>query len=364
MRNTFGFILLFFGIGSYAQNCVFIPEKDCINNLRIYIDREGNLYPPADLYQFDSDIFLNPSQNKKFNKQNTSKLDTYFEKDETALAAVCDKLGITKDFAELQDYLFQAYANKINQEAKKGNRIIFLIHGYNNFQEESLSSFYLLKHKLSKYSAISFVEVYWDGLANNTKSTKIWSSAQVNSSYVGLGVRKLLNKVNEDVEIVLLTHSLGASVATQALFNVDKWPKKYQKKLDTISNMIPTPPQKHITLCMIIPAIPGVNTFDDLNRTVENNTSQHIKKIIVGYNRKDKALIKKIGLSRYFGATSLGCDGRGEVLKTKTEISNFFPDILFKEINLGCKPMPKEHSIAEYMRATRFDEFLDMVFLQ
>lgn len=119
MRNTFGFILLFFGIGSYAQNCVFIPEKDCINNLRIYIDREGNLYPPADLYQFDSDIFLNPSQNKKFNKQNTSKLDTYFEKDETALAAVCDKLGITKDFAEYRTIYFKPMQTKSIRKLKK-----------------------------------------------------------------------------------------------------------------------------------------------------------------------------------------------------------------------------------------------------
>jgi hypothetical protein len=363
MKVTFTFILSLFSITSFSQNCVFIPEKDCINDLRIYIDREGYLYPPSDVYQLNADAFYFPSHDKRFNRQHTAKLKSYFERNEAALGDVCDRLGIAKDYVTLQDFLFQAYADRINQEVQKGNRIVFLVHGFNNFQEEALASFYLLKHKLNaRYKSIAFVEVYWDGLANNAHPKRIWKSAQVNSSYAGLGIRRLLNKVNKEAEIVLLSHSLGASVVTQALFNVSKWKGKFQKELDAVSNTIPTPPQKSITLCMLVPAIPGENTFDDLNRTVINNTTQHISKIVVGYNWKDKALSKKIGIRKKFGSTSLGSNAGNEVFNTRDYIEKKFPDILFKETDLQRKPMPKEHSIAEYMRSKCFNQFLDDAF--
>lgn len=356
MKTLAVLLMTFFVVDSYADNCVFTPESDCINNLRVYMDREGNLYPPSDLYKFDVDEFYDPTS-RGFDL--TSRLSEYFKNDRPALHTVCDKLNISRDFETLQDHLLQAYANKINQEAKDGNKIVFIIHGFNNNQLQAATSYSLLRDQLRKGDNLTIVEVYWDGL--HKLPPKIWFKAQPNSVYAGLGLRKILNKVNADVEIALLTHSLGASVATQALFNVCKWTDRndFQNKLDELSSKIPTPPQKSITLCMFAPAIPGVNTFDGLERTVVNNTSQHIKKIIIGYNNKDRELKKRIlNASKYLGSTSLGSDADGEVAKTKETILGLYPSIFVEGIDLSRKPIPKDHSIKGYILADRFPEFL------
>jgi hypothetical protein len=342
----------------YAENCVFMPESDCVNRLKIFIDREGSIYPPSNLYSFRQGLFFNPP---KDGNDNTSKLNVYFKNDLVGLTTVCKGLGVTDNFDAMQNYLLKSYAERINKEVKEGKKIVFLIHGFNSPYEASLNSYDILKSKLSNRNDIAIVEVYWDGLTKN--ALRIWSNAQVNSIYAGLAMRKLLTKVDSNAKIMLLTHSLGASVATQALFNVSKWTNEFQKYVDCLSNVIPTPPQKHIILSMFAPAIPGVNTFDDLNRTVGNNTALCIKKIIVGYNQKDLALIKGIGIKENIGSTSLGCNSKDEIKKMQEVILSITPNITCKSFDLSKKPKPREHSIAEYVLAELFNSFLAEAFV-
>ncbi len=342
----------------YADNCVFRPESDCVNSLKIFIDREGSIYPPSNLYSFRQGLFFNPP---KDGNDNTSKLSVYFKNDSVGLITVCKGLDITDNFDTMQNYLLKSYAEKINNEVKEGKKIVLLIHGFNSSYKETSESYNILKSKLSNRNDIAIVEVYWDGLTK--KALKIWPKAQANSVYSGLAIRKLLNKVDSNAEIMLLTHSLGASVATQALFNVSKWTNGFQKYVDSLSKNIPTPPQKNITLSMFAPAIPGVNTFDDLNKIVENNTTRHIKKIIVGYNHKDFALIKGVGIREHIGSTSLGCDSDDEITKTQDTILSIAPNIIYKSFDLSKKPKPKKHSVAEYVRAELFETFLNEGFV-
>lgn len=340
------------------ENLVFIPQANCIENQKIYFDREGNLYPPSEIHSIDKDKFWNPNKHWGITGDTTSKLKVYFEHQPEILEKVCNQLGIEEDFDELQSYMLQAYTKQINAEVAKGNKIVFLIHGFNSNPKESVESFEALKTELNKKDNLSVVEMYWDGLFND-KGPGIWGAAQANSAFVGLGVRKFLNLISSNAEIILLTHSLGASVATQSLFNVSKWSSEFQKEVDEKAKAIPTPPQKDITLAMIAPAIPGQNTFDDLGKTTYDDTC-HIKKIIVGYNKKDFALTKCVGIKKHFGSTSLGCNADNEVEKVKKKLAENFKEIHFHsfDLNEGLED-PKNHSVIGYIEATNFQSFLD-----
>lgn len=354
-------------LNAKEKNCIFYPEKDAIKNLKIYFDRAGDLYPPSNLHKVNSDMFYYPNRfdKTKNNDIKTALLQEYFSINSGALYAICKDLGISACFNNMQVYLIQQYANQLNQEIKNGKKIVFLIHGFNNFQEEAQSTYCIIKQKLNEKQDLVFVEVYWDGLAYNKKSMSIWSSAQFNAPYAGLGIRKVLNQVNNDGEIIFFTHSLGARVAAQVLFNVDVWKGSNRAVLNNISNIIPTPPQKNITLCMVAPAIPGKNTFDDLDKYVENKTYKNIQKIIVGYNADDSALQKLLlKAPKKFGATSLGVNaGKNEVANTEKTVKNKNSEIQFLEVDLRKdKPLPKEHSMAEYVRAPGFKELIEKTF--
>jgi len=117
---------------------------------------------------------------------------------------------------------------EIDQKLKGNNSkdLIVLIHGFNDPIPDG--AYYSLRKNIEKYLSSNpvFIEVYWDGLTalgNNPILSNIWSYAQSNSAKVGLGLRKILNKINPNIRLTLLTHSLGASVATHALFNPAKW---------------------------------------------------------------------------------------------------------------------------------------------
>jgi len=341
-------------------NLAFIPQANCIKNLKVYLDREGNLYPPSEIHSTDKDKFWNPNKHWRITGDTTSKLKVYFDHQPEILENVCNQLDIEKDFNSLQTHLLQAYTKQINAEVAKGNKIVFLIHGFNSNQKNSKESFEALKIELNKKDNLSVVEMYWDGLSFSL-GVGIWGAAQANSAFVGLGVRKLLNLISSNAEIILLTHSLGASVATQSLFNVSKWSSEFQKEVDEKAKAIPTPPQKDITLAMIAPAIPGKNTFDDLGETTYDDTC-HINKIIVGYNKKDSALKKGIGLvlKKHFGSTSLGCNADNEVEKVKKKLAENFKEIQFHsfDLNIGLED-PENHSVKGYIEATNFQGFLD-----
>lgn len=356
MRILISITLSLFIATAFAGNIAFKPESDCVNKLKIYIDREGNTYPPSDLYQFNQGLFFNPKQRN----DQTSRLSMYFKNDSVGLSKICNSYGIKTNFDTMQGYLLKAYADRINKEVQKGKKIVFLIHGFNSDYESTLNSYAVFRGALSARKDIAIVEVFWDGL---TKSPmRIWPKAQSNSVYAGLDIRKILNQVDRNADIIFMTHSLGASVATQAMFNVNKWTIDAQMKIDSISNIIPTPPQKIITLIMLAPAIPGVNTFDDLNRTVLNPTTKNINKIIVGYNSKDIALTKGIGLKEHYGATSLGCNSNEEITKTQATIEAVAPFISYQTFDLSKKPKPRSHNVAGYAQATLFNSFLDAAF--
>jgi len=126
---------------------------------------------------------------------------------------------------------------------------------------------------------------------------------------------------------------------------------------------LPTPPQGDIVLGMLAPAIPGRNTFKDINKTVPVNQTKFYNSIIVGCNKHDFATSKVIRFfSRHFGSTSLGCDP-SEIKHTEATLHELTPDIHFSATNFSKDKEGRKHAIQSYMQCSHFDEFLKAVFI-
>jgi hypothetical protein len=103
-----------------------------------------------------------------------------------------------------------------------GKRRVFIItHGFNSSDTEARASFALVEKAIPLGPRDALIHVYWDGQIgkNLLGSGAIWFSVVGNSQRVGSrGLRQILNQMVRQ-EIILISHSRGASVVLSALAN-------------------------------------------------------------------------------------------------------------------------------------------------
>jgi hypothetical protein len=394
MRISFLLLVLFLSSCAVkTRQVLMVPRKEEAGVVKLYFDREGKLYPP--------DIRINPHYfylehlHKKtlsrYSNPEYATLETALTKyDSISREAVREQFNLSgvdsiRLFLRLQDAVRKNYVSEIEQKIKDNNTkdLIVLIHGFNDPIPDA--AYYSLRKNIEKYlqSKPVFIEVYWDGLTSlgdNPILSNIWGYAQSNSAKVGLGLRNILNKLNQNIRLTLLTHSLGASVATHALFNPGKWPKKFQEELEQEyqSENIPTPKQKDIRIAMIAPAIPGIKVFDHIDYTIPENTVPTITRVVIGYNHFDYAVTKGGLFASAFGSTALGANDRNEVNKTILAINEINPKIkvtpvdfslYIKNDSLSNKKLQRkspykqrEHGVQFYEQNQHFADFLKAMF--
>ncbi|TDE52716.1 hypothetical protein [Flavobacterium sp. GT3P67] len=296
----------------------------------IFFDRKGNMYPD---YPID-DSFLRASD---------SRLEQYYENDSVTYNAICKQYNLKPDIhnlsvtnSPLQEALISRKASQLNYSEKE---LFFIIHGYNEHPskpDDDSSSMGMKKTKEwieSHYpNRFLFVEVYWDGLSRQNGNkillynpVYIWDNAQASASNTGFELRRLFSKLNKKKKYVL-THSLGASVITTALFNVEKLKNAQLNELKMkFENPVYNSPSQEFHIGMIAPAIPGENTFLEYhNRTIKGKnirTTDSNYFFITGFNSYDPVNSKGYSLSRFLGSTTLGCK-RNELEKTRRIFMN------------------------------------------
>lgn len=232
-----------------------------------------------------------------------------------------------------------AFAREINRATQgSGGRktLVLLIHGTN----AGVPAYDTMEQQLGREyfpaGDVVFVEVYWPG-GQLFRDRHPWGFAQHNSYGVGLGVRRLLNAIDTDVPVRILTHSMGGGVAAGALWNVVSkvdakgsllaWRQGYVASLDSV----PTPLIRDIRVAMLVPAMPGC-TFDDFRRPApsvdpynyslappsglgcQREPAQirhpvshpNIRRIIIGYNPNDAVIEKGLRACHRVGETCLG----------------------------------------------------------
>lgn len=307
--------------------------------IRIYIDKFGSLYPSIDV-PIDSDQFKKAGFLQSGLKgRQACNLFGYFTSDPQRLSALTAAYHIpisgspATDFQNVQMQIVTGYVEAISAQVKEqqAGMVVFLVHGFNEPYPEAdvnyptVEGSLLLNPDAARQKPV-FVEIYWDGLNAfghaTLKEMRIWPYARDNSRWVGLSLRNIIYQLEQKVRLPLtvVTHSLGAGVATCALFNTTyKWHNDAEMApglLDKIHEMMAVPtPSVEVRLGMLAPAIGGQPTFVDFNKRSPADITaaqNNISRVVIGYDPFDfatsKDVLKITSLAPYDGSTTLGCD--------------------------------------------------------
>lgn len=370
-----------------------VPRIEEPGIVKLYFDREGYLYPPeAHITPHYFYLLHQRGARKNQNNPEFATIEYAVRKNDSLTNAYIHqryKVGgsdtSVRFFKSLQTTLRKNAIDKIvsNIRSSGNNELVILIHGFNDPEPDAY--YFSLRRTINDYlgKTPTYIEVYWDGLTalgSNPAVAGIWQKARLNSAKVGLGLRNVLRGVSKDTKLTVITHSLGASVATHLLFNPQVWPKKFQEILesDYLSSSIPTPNCNTINVGMLAPAISGTDIFDDVLNTIPEKNKSNIKNLVIGYNHYDYAVTKGGLFPRWFGNTSLGADNRAEVKKTFDVVKQKIPSIKCTGVNFSFSGNPTiidsltrkqrkklrqgEHAIIFYQRNTHFPEFLKALF--
>jgi len=334
----------------HAQPHVFFGERDLKSpEIAVYLDEYGVIYP---------DYLIPDSALGK----HAGSIALWYKENPKQFGEVCSIYGCElpeineQNLVVLQDSVIAQLTRKINTKAK--NTVTFLIHGYRksfNSIQSGISApeeFDILKRELDTLGLHNelYVEVYWDATYDccfsadrkkNDSLFRLFEHAQRNAPRVGLSLRKLMAGVTA-VKMNIVAHSLGAKVAVSALFNIQP-------------SEIPSPACPVVNICLIAPAIGGVELFQHYHA---RNTSRDLSakdnyRLYILYNEKDFVLKKKdnkLGVfgpgTMQYGNTSLGCNYRNAVETLEKYFSVHFPNSLICTEDLSI--LGKRHSLRYY----------------
>ena len=368
------------------QKQVWLGELQRSNNaekagvVRAYFDRFGDLYPENGTIIPYKDFFDPEHKGNVYQEDDSGSLETYYCNNQEQLNNLAASYGaeVVSDckltFKNIQEKINQVYTSLLNNLISNDKTLIVLIHGFND--PNPTGDYQQLRDKINEQYPTSkyiYLEIFWDGLTDNHGAPAlagIWGRAQKNSSNVAIGLRMLLSKIENTTPIRIITHSLGASVGSGALFNTNsKWSSN--PEYEEYSKTTPAPNQQDIRLGMIAPAIPGETTFIDFNKRGDKESSPvniNINKIIIGFNRNDYAVTKRIlrgdnaGMA---GATGLGCDCDNELIRsqkslkilkyTDEQIKKLFVPI---EFTVFKEKVSEEHGLYYYILNPQIKLFL------
>ncbi len=355
---------------------------------RIYFDRKGFIYPKGPI----DDAAL---------RKNDSRLEALYSNDTglyKRMAAMYNAVPYSGNWNDIETYkdplqqaLVNDYAAIINRQAT-GKTLVFIIHGFNEHpskpddQKSCFAENRITGEKLQAQmpgKKFHFVEIYWDGMAAQngagilkpTNSIKIWNNAQASATYAGLELRRILTKMAAP-DIYVITHSHGAGVITNALFNTVKFnaalyddPRSwlYDIRHSRFGNAVYNTPAQRIHVGMLAPAIPGVNVFEEYyQRTVNGmNTATTLKNyhFVVGFNANDPVTSKgKLFVSKV-GSTTLA-SRKAELAATQRLFGNdaaIMDSVNFSRFISGKRQV--KHGWLVYMGSEPwFSRFVDKTF--
>jgi hypothetical protein len=209
-----------------------------------------------------------------------------------------------------------------------------------------------------------------------------WGFYSTRANFAGLGLRQILyqleSSANELPELLILSHSLGAIVSTNALINTtSRLPGKYSMQIsndncgeitiqDSIINDLEEKensnykllqkfnsfpiPTSNIRVFMSAPAISGVETFKDMCEDTKASTA-----FFSTVNSKDLTLKKFVGIVNNLGSTSLGLNYNCDVMQTKID---YFWDQGYFYYNKETIEIP-QHSIFDYMQQPAYQALVE-----
>lgn len=360
MRAVFlVFFSCFFSFVNAQTTHVLYGERDLKGEQSaVYIDKEGSFYP---------DYLIS---NSSLDNCNAS-LINWYAKNQNDFLKISKQYNCTFDKYSVENcsILNDSIISSIKQTlfSKKGatTSVSFLIHGYRkpfvktNGDRTSPRDYSIMKETFQQKLNTLFVEVYWDAMydccySTNRKKNKalyrLLEEAEKNAIPVGQGLRKVLFNLKFDT-INIITHSLGAKVALNSLFN-------------SSDSDFPTPTNNRINICLIAPALSDDSFKDYYNRKTDINfKSRDNYRLIIGYNENDFVLRKKVG---WFGPgpyryvnTTLGCNHKGCASDFEKYFTKSFENSNLKLFDLSS--VGQCHLVGCYCSSGHLDEMIEFL---
>jgi hypothetical protein len=373
------------------------PPADGSQVVRLYYDRNGDLYPgtllrvavPNAAFDFSRDQF---QLKKNFEWHRAHRQPSFWDN-------VLDSLGLAPMqpdatlWAAIQDSLNNRAVVTIGRVTQRSTgekrNLVVLVHGFNNSPQVAEESYAGVREHLSKEGythpdRTAYLQLYWDGLTNDI-GIPIWRNAQFNFPLVGVSFRRVLNRVPHQVPVRVITHSSGGPLISNTLWDAswpiqpnedtESWPryKWYYTHVGTTSGLWAPPTHPDLRVGMIVPAMPG-ETFKNFNAGPGGPS-----RIIIGANPNDLA-IRKLGVPtswsfwqltcRQSGSTCLSAR-RNQYCKVAVPEVHGDPDtklglVDFSQQRYGRDPRSlyifDKHGVAVYLQRKDMSRFLEMVF--
>lgn len=229
--------------GCAGKHVHFFPqnlEPDAAGETRLFLDARGHLYP-------ETGLPADPAVRKKHQ-------GSLFETAYDSRSGVCDNAAAGTEMAMLcaavsrkncaswamcggqweiaQQALWQRRGQEIAAaSARDGDTmLVFLIHGFNNWYEESQPNFDNAEEALKPLAPagqkVRFIEIFWDGCRGSDTGVGCWGKAQATGPLAGFSLRQLFNAIDQSWQtpanrphMRVLTHSSGAFVASAIFGN-------------------------------------------------------------------------------------------------------------------------------------------------
>jgi len=336
VRYVFGLMsLLLVALLSGCGGLHVVPDNnysvtDDPNTIRVAFDQDGDIYP-----QSPPDQMPNPP---KFNINWAFTLADSYER----------RTGQPYT-RQIRDQIYDEVTKQVIAATQRlgTNRVVFLVHGYNNSYREASGHIddlkIMVRESMGEEEAV-FVEVYWDGLYKGRYTwppgMMYWFDGMTYSNIVGQrGVRRLLNQLPAGLDVVFITHSRGAGVAFSAFADPDydddiEVPCYERLRKDHFAS---------VTIIPIAPAIGDGHPLEALKAALPADS-----RVVVGFNENDWVLGKEFLFLRKnpenFGSTQLGTDD--EYFREQESLLNADGRVWLQRVVYQCFP---KHRWDEYI---------------
>ncbi|GAA4465069.1 hypothetical protein GCM10023093_16600 [Nemorincola caseinilytica] len=293
-------------------------RKPPSNVVRMFLDKDGNYYP---------DISISRRSLRKSN----SSLRQWYADHTDRFEELCKKYSIgegsfDKRLELLNAAIAKEIADRINTRSKEYDVVDVSIHGFRKKaygislgNRRSVGDNRKLEAAIDRYSTKKhfYTEVYWDSkylgpleMIRKDKGYHVFAEQGIPAALrVGLAARRVVSNIKRQ-RINIITHSLGAVVGAELLFNADTSEPALQSRLRT-------PAQPDVRTCLIAPATSPYlfRNYDDRGprkAPVPDNYS-----MAVVYNTNDFVLNKNLQLlflhigrntADSISSTTLGCN--------------------------------------------------------
>lgn len=369
---------------------------DTDSTVRIFVDRNGDLYPSAQVPLGNPDV-RNGIQYYFTSAKFRQRCVASSASPQTELQSLCEYnalIGPTKDTAwlALQGRMWEAHARDIAARALQPNGqkrpVVIFLHGYRNKIPDIDQNYAALRGKILRAPALGgrtpvVVEVFWDGRAT-ALPIGVYSLAQPTASVVGFNLRQLLNALSQHVDadtpVRILAHSSGGIISAALVGNTthvfsDIYPAgcvvpgqsiNFRRYCEDPAGSDPASPVripqlKDLRIGLLAAATPSQSFTGTLrpDGAAPNGVQTNSLGLVLSSNPRDPALGMSCRFGNFGGSS---CLGRGGQYAVKVQ-QHFEARSREKGADLKVTvidfPGQRTHKFGAYLENPSFERFLE-----